>query len=111
MTAATGDDDTCITWSGHEVTGSACAERVPAPCEPGDDPESVADFIFSSILAECSFHETTVHVELAQGCATRLSLSREPSGDVDCFTARLAAVRYECLGDLTCGSGQVSTLR
>ncbi len=110
-TAAGIDDDTCAGEAAHDVPGRSCDEREAASCAPGTDPDSRASSIFSAILSECFLLETSLRVELERGCATRFVLSIEPPGSVECVGARLAAERYECLGDLTCGEGEVTTLR
>jgi hypothetical protein len=108
--AATGEE-TCIDLPVHEVrSGLRCSERAPAACAPGADPELVGYLTLSQMLDACFLHENRVQVELEQGCAIRFGLLRESPGSVECITSRLAAGRYDCLGDLACGVGEVSTL-
>jgi hypothetical protein len=112
VTAAATGDEPCIDSRVHELTtGRSCSERAPAACAPGTDPESIASATLSTLLSQCFLNENRVHVELEQGCVTRFGLLLEPPGAVDCIATRLAADRYDCLGDLDCGVGEVSTIR
>jgi hypothetical protein len=104
-------NDTCFATAPHEVTtGASCDARPSAPCARYAD-RDVTDVALTSLLNDCYLTENVVRVEFEQGCATRFSLSIEPEGSVECVAAHLAAVRYDCLDDLSCGEGFASTLR
>jgi hypothetical protein len=110
---ATGEpQDTCIATTAHEVTaGARCDARPSAPCSGEAELEHTAQVLLNALLGDCFLVENVVRVEFEQGCATRFALSIEPEGSVECVAAHLAAVRYDCLGDLSCGEGTFSTLR
>ena len=109
--AAPSADDTCIDSSAHAVPGDRCEERPSASCVAGWATEDAAAVTLSALLTECYLSENRVQVEFEQGCATRFGLLIEsPPDAVDCISAQLAAVRYDCLGDLSCGEGEASTV-
>jgi hypothetical protein len=110
---ATGEpQDMCIATTAHEVTaGARCDARPSAPCSGEAELEATANVALNALLGDCFLLENSVRVEFEQGCATRFTLSIEPEGSVECVAAHLAAVRYDCLGDHSCGEGTFSTLR
>ena len=109
--AAPSADDTCIDSSAHAVPGDRCEERPSASCVAGPATEDAVARTLGALLSECFLYENRVQVEFEQGCATRFGLLIEsPPGAVDCISDQLAAVRYDCLGDLSCGEGEASTV-
>jgi hypothetical protein len=109
--AADEPNDTCFVTTPHEVTtGASCDARPSAPCTRYADRDET-DVALSALLNDCFLTENIVRVEFQRGCATRFSLSSESDGSVECVADQLAAVRYDCLGDLSCGEGVASTLR
>lgn len=110
--AAPSADDTCIDLPAHAVPGDRCEERPSASCVAEPATEDAVALTLGALLTECFLNENRVHVEFEQGCATRFRLLIEsPPGAVDCISAQLAAVRYDCLGDLSCGEAEASTVR
>jgi hypothetical protein len=111
-TTAVEGSEACIETPPHAVTTArSCDERTSVSCTPEPDLESGASEALGRILEECFLYENILRVEFERGCATRFGLSLEHEGSVDCVAARLAAVRYDCFGDLSCGEGLRSTLR
>jgi hypothetical protein len=104
--------NTCNSTYGHVVAaGARCEARASASCTRSAEPEEAAALVLGRVLDDCLLTENILSVDFEQGCATRFALSIESPGSVECVGAHLAAARYECLGDLDCGSATRSTLR
>jgi hypothetical protein len=94
----------------------SCGNRTVSSCASGSDILSTAqnklDIAFASLLSDCGYPVSPVspgtlfdrvQLELTDGCPTRLSsISPLDSAVLQCLTARLDSLRWDCALNLTC---------